>query len=141
VTLVNGDFPTQMFRPHSNLCDRVNHNIVQSEIEGGVFLHDLEPRTILFIQTQHHCYTAVFLGENQALLWGHPQFCPKPTSVSIVGSTWGGTMLKSRFVGRGMRLEFHHPEYSTPIVTSPIREIQERPSPLPRRARRELAKN
>jgi len=138
---VNGDFPTQMFRPHSNLCDRVNHNIVQSEIEGGVFLHDLEPRTILFIQTQHHCYTAVFLGENQALLWGHPQFCPKPTSVSIVGSTWGGTMLKSRFVGRGMRLEFHHPEYSTPIVTSPIREIQERPSPLPRRARRELAKN
>jgi len=114
---------------------------VQSEIEGGVFLHDLEPRTILFIQTQHHCYTAVFLGENQALLWGHPQFCPKPTSVSIVGSTWGGTMLKSRFVGRGMRLEFHHPEYSTPIVTSPIREIQERPSPLPRRARRELAKN
>ncbi len=138
---MNGDFPTQMFRPHSNLCDRVNHNIVQSEIEGGVFLHDLEPRTILFIQTQHHCYTAVFLGENQALLWGHPQFCPKPTSVSIVGSTWGGTMLKSRFVGRGMRLEFHHPEYSTPIVTSPIREIQERPSPLPRRARRELAKN
>ncbi len=138
---MNGDFPTQMFRPHSNLCDRVNHNIVQSEIEGGVFLHDLEPRTILFIQTQHHCYTAVFLGENQALLWGHPQFCPKPTSVSIVGSTWGGTMLKSRFVGRGMRLEFHHPEYSTPIVTSPIREIQERPSPLPRRARRELVKN
>ena len=138
---MNGDFPTQMFRPHSNLCDRVNHNIVQSEIEGGVFLHDLEPRTILFIQTQHHCYTAVFLGENQALLWGHPQFCPKPTSVSIVGSTWGGTMLKSRFVGRGMRLEFHHPEYSTPIVTSPIREIQERPSPLPRRARRELVQN
>jgi hypothetical protein len=141
MTLVNADFPTQMFRPHANLCDRVNHNIVQSEIEGGVFLNDLEPRTILFIQTQHHCYTAVFMGDNQALLWGHPQFCPKPISVSIAGSTWGGTMLKSRFVGRGMRLEFHHPEYSTPIVTSPIREIQERTSAVPRsRTSRKLVK-
>jgi hypothetical protein len=130
-----------MFRPHANLCDRVNRNIVQSEIEGGVFLNDLEPRTILFIQTQHHCYTAVFMGDNQALLWGHPQFCPKPIPVSIAGSTWGGTMLKSRFVGRGMRLEFHHPGYSTPIVTSPIREIRERTSGVPRsRTSRSLMK-
>ena len=35
-------------------------------------------------------------------------------------------MLKVRFVGRGMRLEFHHPGYRTPIVTSPIQEINER---------------
>jgi hypothetical protein len=129
-----------MFRPHDNLCDQVNHNIVQSEIEGGVFLNDLEPRTVLFIQTQHHCYTAVFMKENQALIWGHPQFCPKPVSVSITGSTWGGTMIKSRFVGRGMRLEFHHPGFATPIVTSPIREINERRSVVPRRTRA-LVKN
>jgi hypothetical protein len=46
--------------------------------------------------------------------------------VAIAGSTWGGTMLKVRFLGRGMRLEFHHPAYRTPIITSPIREIKER---------------
>jgi hypothetical protein len=34
-------------------------------------------------------------------------------------------MLKMRFIGRGMHLEFHHPAYSTPIVTSPIQEILE----------------
>ena len=34
-------------------------------------------------------------------------------------------MLKRRFVGRGMHLEFCHPEYQTPIITSPIREIRE----------------
>ena len=34
-------------------------------------------------------------------------------------------MLKSRFVGRGMRLEFCHPEYLMPIVTSPVQEIRE----------------
>jgi hypothetical protein len=43
--------------------------------------------------------------------------------VTIAGSTWGGSMLKVRFIGRGMHLEFHHPAYSTPIVTSPIQEI------------------
>jgi hypothetical protein len=137
-TLVNADLQTALFQPHANLCDRVNHNIVQSEIEGGVFLADLQPRTILFIQTQHHCYTAVFLKENQALIWGHPTFCPRPVPVSIAGSTWGGSMLKSRFLGRGMRLEFHHPAYRTPIVTSPIREIQERYSQVPRIPQRAL---
>jgi len=119
----------EMFQPHANLADQVNHNIVQSEIDGGVFLSDLQPRTVLQIQTQHHCYTALFLGDNQALIWGHPEFCPRPVPVAIAGSTWGGTMLKVRYVGRGMRLEFHHPRYRTPIVTSPIREISER---LPR---------
>ena len=34
-------------------------------------------------------------------------------------------MLKRRFVGRGMHLEFRHPEYRTPIVTSRIKEIRE----------------
>lgn len=138
VTLVNADLHVEMFRPHANLCDQINRNIVQSEIEGGVFLSDLQPRTVLLIQTQHHCYAAVFLGDNRVLLWGHPKFCPRPVSVSIVGSTWGGTMLKSRFVGRGMRLEFHHPEYSTPIVTSPIQTIDERRPQVPHRALRAM---
>jgi len=125
-----------MFRPHANLCDHINRNIVQSEIEGGVFLCDLKPRTILFIQTQHHVYTVVYLRDNQALLWGHPTFCPRPVPVSIAGSTWGGAMLKSRFVGRGMRLEFHHPAYTTPIVTSPIQAINERQPCVPQRISR-----
>ena len=103
----------------------MNHNIVQSEIEGGVFLNDLPPATVLEIQTQHHCYQVVLMSDNNALISGHPQYCPEPILVAITGSTWGGSMLKRRFVGRGMHLEFCHPEYQTPIVTSPIREIRE----------------
>jgi hypothetical protein len=34
-------------------------------------------------------------------------------------------MLKLQYVGRGMHLEFRHPEYDTPIVTSPIQEIRD----------------
>ena len=114
-----------LFAPHPNLSDDVNHNIVQSEIEGGVFLNDLPSATVLQIQTQHHCYTAVLVDEGSALISGHPQYCPQPVLVAIAGSTWGGSMLKRRYVGRGMHLEFRHPEYGTPIVTSRIKDIRE----------------
>ncbi len=114
-----------MFTPHPNLSDEVNRNMIRSEIEGGVFLDRLQLHSVLLIQTQHRCYTAVMLGGSQALISGHPQYCPEPTLVAIAGSTWGGSMLKRRFVGRGMHLEICHPEYSTPIVTSLVQEIRE----------------
>ena len=108
------------FRPHPNLSDRVNHHIVQSEIEGGVALQDLAPESVLLIQTQHSCYTIVLQNAGQALISGHPQFCPKPVLVILEGSTWGGSMLKPGYIGRGMHLEFRHPQYEAPIVTSRI---------------------
>jgi len=120
-----------MFNPHPNLANEVNRSIIQSEIEGGVFLNDLPPSTILKIQTMNHCYTAVLLGGSEALLSGHPEFCPEPVQVAIAGSTWGGSMLKLQYVGRGMHLEFRHPAYATPIVTSAIQEIRDNaPSPV-----------
>lgn len=118
---------TPLFAPHPNLSDQVNRHIIQSEIEGGVFLKDLPPETVLQIRTQHHCYTAVLLGDSVAMISGHPQYCPKPVRVAIAGSTWGGSMLKQRYVGRGMRMEFCHPEYRAPIITSLIQEIRECP--------------
>ena len=114
-----------LFAPHPNLSDEVNHNIVQAEIEGGVFLKDLPSATVLRIETQHHCYTVVLLNESLALISGHPLYCPQPVLVAIAGSTWGGSMLKRRYVGRGLHLEFRHPGYRTPIVTSRIKEIRE----------------
>jgi len=103
----------------------VNRNVAQSEIEGGVFLNDLTPSTVLEVQTQHHRYQVVILGDGKALISGHPLYCPQPVQVAIAGSTWGGSMLKRRFVGRGMHLEFRHPDYRTPIVTSRVKEIRE----------------
>ena len=117
----------QLFRPHPNLAERVNCNIIQSEIEGGVFLADLPPATVLRIQTQHHDYTAVTLAENSVLISGHPKYCPEPVLVAITGSSWGGSMLKSGFVGRGMHLEFSHPTYRVPITTSRIKDVRECP--------------
>jgi len=117
-------FP-RLFRPHENLSDEVNRNLVQSEIEGAVRLQDLEPGAVLRMNTENTCYEIVVLHRGSAYLSGHPHYCPQPVLVTIAGSTWGGSMLKVHFIGRGMHLEFRHPGYPTPIVTSIIREIRE----------------
>lgn len=114
----------RMFHPHHNLSDAVNHNIVQSEIEGGVYLQDLPEDSTLEVETQNRYYTIVNRGRAGALISGHPEYCPEPVLVRIAGSNWGGAMLKSAYIGRGMHLEFHHPRYERPIVTSRIRDIR-----------------
>ena len=117
------DLTPSNFRPHPNLSDTVNRHIVQSEIEGGVSLRDLPPETTLLILTQHSCYTVVTQGESLAFISGHPEYCPEPVLVTLEGSTWGGSMLKAKYVGRGMHLEFIHPVHRT-VITSQIVDIR-----------------
>jgi len=111
------------FMPHPNFSDEVNGNIMQSEIEGGVYLDELCEGAVLEVETQNRWYTIVVRGHGKELISGHPQYCPNPVPVRIEGSTWGGSMLKLGFIGRGMRLEFHHPVYRT-IITSRIVDIR-----------------
>ncbi len=119
----------KLFVPHPGFSDEVNRNIVQAEIEGGVHLDDLGEGAVLEVETQNHWYTIVNRGRGEALISGHPQYCPDPVPVRIEGSTWGGSMLKVRFIGRGMRLEFRHPTYRT-ILTSRIVDIRAMDHPM-----------
>ena len=113
-----------MFSPHKNLSDEINGNIIQSEIEGGVYLRDLPEPATLEVVTQNRPYTLVVRRDGTAWIWGHPEFCPEPVLVRINGSNWGGSMLKAHYLGRGMHLEFRHPDYEGAIVTSPIVDIR-----------------
>jgi hypothetical protein len=114
----------QLFRPHPNLADEVNCAICKSEVEGGVFLDALPPGTNLEVQTENRAYHLVAQGKGKALISGHPDFCPSPVLVGIHGSTWGGSMLKVGYLGRGMRMEFGHHPFGI-ITTSRIREIRQ----------------
>lgn len=116
---------TAIFVPDPHLDDSVNHCIVQSEIEGGVHLHNVRPGTVLEVTTQNRAYTIHYQGSGQAFISGHPVFCPEPVLVSIHGSTWGGSMLKERYIGRGMHLEFGPPQHQ-PITTSVIVDVREK---------------
>lgn len=110
--------------PHPNLSDTVNSNIVGSEIEGGVYLSRVAHNTRLEVETQNRRYTLWIREDGEVLIWGHPVYCPAPTRVRISGSNWGGSMLKAGFIGRGMHMEFRHPEHDT-VVTSRVREVRE----------------
>jgi hypothetical protein len=110
--------------PHPNLSDKVNRDIVRSEIEGGVYLNHVASNTRLEVETQNRRYTLWVRENGEVLIWGHPVYCPAPTAVRISGSNWGGSMLKAGFIGRGMHMEFRHPEHKT-VVTSRVREVRE----------------
>jgi hypothetical protein len=117
--------PTNSFQlPHRNLSDQINHRLIQSEIEGGVYLDDLAPGDVIEVETRNHAYKLVNHGRGRALISGHPEFCPHPVMVTVEGSNWGGSLLKVSFIGRGMCLEFRHPHYHT-ITTSPIVDIRQ----------------
>jgi hypothetical protein len=119
------EFETRSFTvQHENLNRMVNRNIVRSEVEGGVYLRDLSPGSSIEIRTRNRLYLIVMQAAGEALISGHPDFCPSPVLVKVDGSNWGGSMLKQGFIGRGMRLEFRHPVFQT-VTTSPIFEIRQ----------------
>lgn len=118
-----GTHSPKLFRGLASFSDDVNRRIVQSEVEGGVHLDDLPNGARLEVETENRSYWLVVLGSGRAHISGHPIFCPEPVEVSIHGSSWGGSMLKTAFIGRGMHLEFDHPEHRT-ITTSRIVEVR-----------------
>ncbi len=115
---------TEPFRPHPNFDDGINHAICQSEIDGGVSLDELPVGAILDVRTSNNVYRIENRGDGEVMISGHPEICPTPVLVSFHGSTWGTPMLKMRFIGREMRMEFFHPEKGL-VRTSRVRDIRE----------------
>jgi hypothetical protein len=109
-----------------NLSDEINSNIAQSEIEGGAYLNNLGLGEVLHVRTKNTSYT-IERREDGFYISGHPKYCPEPVLSYISGSTWGGSLLKAGFIGRGMHLEFRIPSYvgRGAIVTSAIQDITE----------------
>jgi hypothetical protein len=97
-------------------------------MEGGVGLDELPVGALLDVETANHLYRIENRGDGEVLISGHPEICPDPVLVSFHGSTWGTPMLKLRFIGREMSMEFHHPEKGI-VRTSRVQEIRERYSP------------
>jgi len=112
-----------LFKPIPVFSDEINRNIVRSEVEGGVYLKDLPKGSELEVETENRAYRIRVEADSKVLISGHPRFCPQPILVSIQGSSWGGSMLKVAYIGRGMHLEFRHPEFRT-VTTSRIRDIR-----------------
>ena len=85
----------------------------------GLQLTDVAEGAAVEVRTHNHTYRIMKCTGGKALISGHPEFCPEPVAVSIHGSTWGGSMLKTGFIGLGMRLEYSDSIHAS-ITTSPI---------------------
>lgn len=127
-----------MFEGHPNLSREINGKIAESEVLGGVWVHPhpdyvceeikaqpvLPCGAVLKIQTRNTLYTLEKRGEREFYIQGHPKYCPEPTRCYIAGSSWGGSMMKAGFIGRGMVLEFSTDAFAS-LHTSTIQEITE----------------
>ena len=92
--------------------EAVHPDTIESDAADGVYLDDLPEGVVLEVETRGHRYTIVNRTHGEALISGHPTFCPKPITVRIEGSTWGGSILKSGFIGLGMHLTLSTPNTS-----------------------------
>lgn len=99
-----------------------------SAFDQGIFLSNVEQGTTLFVVTESRTYALVALGNREALISGHPEHCPSPVRVRVQGSTWGGSLLRMDFIGKGMHLEYWHPVHKC-ITTSQIVDVRVLPAP------------
>ena len=81
-----------------------------SEMSGsrrGVRIDALDVGTLLTVWTKHSCYhfTMVDPITRMARVTGGSLF-PDPADARIDGATMGGSMIKSGWVGAGLRMEF-----------------------------------
>ena len=77
--------------------------------EPGVYIDRLPKGTQLLVETAHRNYLLEIRGGLNALISGHPNYCPDPVPVVVCGSRARGFEMRRGFIGRGMRLEFWHP--------------------------------
>ncbi len=89
----------------------------------GLDVAGLEPLTPLHVQTENTLYQLTLLDPlaSEVLVQGG-SFFVMPTKATLCGSSFGGSFLKSRWAGAGMRMEICGEGRN--IVPSPVRSIR-----------------
>jgi hypothetical protein len=96
---------------------------------SGINLHDVDPLTTLLVRTRNSTYRVIVSQGTSVIVQGG-QFFPDATPARIDGSGFGGSLLKTAWIGIGFRMEiFANGER---IITTPVREvtIEARRAPL-----------
>jgi hypothetical protein len=100
---------------------------MQIELCGeGIDISKLEPETIIEVQTKNSLYKIELTSNHFVFVEGG--YFPERTKMIFTGSTWGGSMIKPKWIGKDMHLEFVFPnETGQPalprfVTTTRIRE-------------------
>lgn len=85
--------------------------------EDGIRLSKLKPGTKIVATTRNNVYRITVLGDSKIVVQGGKYF-PEPVEQLFYGSTWGGSMIKTDWIGHEMRMEIS--TQNRPIVTTPV---------------------
>jgi len=109
---------------HPNLSDEINKAKASQNEDTGVFIDKLPVGTIVKIETKRSIYIfEVQDATGRVHIKGTGNYFNEITPARIIGSNFGGTMLKSRWVGIGMRMEVLPDGPLKGVITSAIRRI------------------
>lgn len=112
---------------YPNLSDEINRNLREMEERPGVDLAAMQPGSILRMRTRNTLYTIGREPDGRFMVSGHPTYCPSPTPMNIIGSTWGGSMIRVKYLGEGMHMEaviMAGPHAGQTILTSSIQGFE-----------------
>lgn len=95
--------------------------------KGGVRLSTLRHGTKILVETLNSFYELTVSGSKAKLFGGTcadgtTRF-PQEVDAFVVGSTWGGSVVMTDWIGIGMHVEVAMSDLSSGIVTSPVRSI------------------
>jgi hypothetical protein len=107
-----------------NLHPDIIRNIEESQKNGGIQLDKLAAGTRIEAQTRNTLYRIKVLEDGRFEIHGGTYF-PEPTIGGISGSTWGGSMIKGKWLGVDMHMELWHPSGDHGrITTTAVRSLK-----------------
>lgn len=93
----------------------------------GIEIDRLDPGTKLVIKTRNSTYNIEVVDKTKVLITGGKRVngsarYSKPTSVIIVGATFGGSVIKVGWIGEDMNMEiYEHATKKRVLVTTPVK--------------------
>lgn len=98
----------------------------QIEDQDGVNITKLKPGTKLEVQTQSgsvYKITVLNPGKRRVEIQGGRHF-EQPEEVFLMGSTWGGSMIKLGWIGHNMCMEAYRQQHFGPLVTTGVKALK-----------------
>lgn len=104
-----------------NIDSPIVEKLEEQKELGGVNLSQLELGTVIVASTKNSIYNIEVLGDGTVNVQGGKHF-PLKTKVHFNGSTWGSSLLKLNWIGKGMQMEFLSNKLIT--STSPVQKVK-----------------
>src|SRR4051812_24980334 len=100
--------PIETLHPHLLVemeCRTIDDIALEPGWSHGVSVQSLEAGTVLTVHTRRSHYRLVVLESPRHVLLSGGALCPEPVEATLVGATASGSMVKSGWIGIGLRLE------------------------------------